>query len=315
MMTELPPAIFLMGPTASGKTAAAVRLVKNLPVEIISVDSALVYKGFHIGAARPDEAALVAAPHRLINFIDPADAYSAGRYRDDARAAMVDITANGKIPLLVGGTMLYYRALMGKLADLPDADPVIRVALEKEGAAVGWPAMHEQLQSIDPQAASRIQPNDPQRIVRALEVFQLTGQPLTTLQQTLAPKPLPYRVLKLALAPAERAVLHARIEQRFQQMLVDGLQDEVAQLFQRDDLGLHLPSIKAVGYRQMWQYLSGDIDYDQMVHDGVVATRRLAKRQLTWLRSDAELHWIDSLQENYFSKIETLVIDFIEKKI
>lgn len=296
-----------MGPTASGKTAAAVELVQDLPVEIISVDSALVYKGFHIGAARPDNETLQQAPHRLINFVDPATAYSAGQFRDDARAAMDEITGAGKVPLLVGGTMLYYRALLGELAELPKADPDIRAELSTQGEALGWPAMHAKLAVIDPAAAARIEPTDPQRIQRALEIFQLTGKKLTTLQQELQPEPLPYQVLKIALSPADRSVLHQRIELRFQQMLAEGLQAEVETLFTRPDLGLHLPSIKAVGYRQMWQYLAGEIDYDQMVHDGIVATRRLAKRQLTWLRGDESVNWVDSLQADSVPVVKKMV--------
>lgn len=309
--SDLPPAIFLMGPTASGKTAAAVELVQTLPVEIISVDSALVYQGFNIGAARPDDATLAKAPHRLINFVDPATAYSAGRFRSDARQAMDDITAAGKVPLLVGGTMLYYRALLGELAELPNADPAIRNRLSIQGAEIGWPAMHARLQQIDPVAAARIEPTDPQRIQRALEIFELTGKPLTVLQQELQPEPLPYRVLKMALAPVDRKVLHARIEKRFQQMLQDGLQAEVEALFARKDLSLHLPSIKAVGYRQMWHYLAGDVEYDQMVHDGIVATRRLAKRQLTWLRGDDDIQWIDSVADNAIEQVQKLVHQFV----
>lgn len=309
---RLPPAIFLMGPTAAGKTAAAVELVQQLPLDIISVDSALVYEGFDIGAARPSDEVLAAAPHRMINFVDPVDAYSAGRFRDDARREMDAITAAGKVPLLVGGTMLYYRALLGGLADLPDANPTIRAALDREADKEGWPALHQRLQAIDPQAAARIEPADSQRIQRALEVYELTGKPLSELQQTQATELLPYRVLKIAVAPADRSVLHQRIEQRFMQMLQDGLLAEVQSLTARSDLHAGLPAIRAVGYRQVWQYLHDEIDHAQMVHDGVVATRRLAKRQLTWLRGDADVHWFDSTQPEHLAEIRTMVNQFLD---
>ncbi|MFA5626639.1 MAG: tRNA (adenosine(37)-N6)-dimethylallyltransferase MiaA [Thiohalomonadaceae bacterium] len=291
-MNDLPQAIFLMGPTAAGKTALALELVERLPCEIISVDSALVYRGMDIGTAKPDAEVLARAPHRLIDIIDPVESYSAARFCADALQEMAEITAAGRIPLLVGGTGLYYRALRHGLSDLPSADPVLRARLEAEAAVDGWEALHRRLQLVDPQAAARIHPNDPQRLQRALEVYELTGQPLSELQRG-ASNFLPYRVLSLALT-AERSYLHQRIHERFHIMLEQGLIDEVKGLFQRSDLMPDKPSIRCVGYRQVWSYLAGEIDHDSMVAQAIIATRQLAKRQFTWLRSEAEAHWLDS---------------------
>jgi len=289
MNAPLPPAIFLMGPTASGKTTLAVELSKHFPLEIISVDSALVYRSMNIGTAKPDAELLQRAPHRLIDIRDPAAAYSAAEFRDDALAAMADITAQGRIPLLVGGTFLYFRALETGLSAMPAADPVVRARLEAEAEQIGREGMHARLAAIDPQAAGRIHANDPQRIQRALEVFALTGRPISEFHQQEQSDTLPYRVLKLGLIPADRAALHAQIEQRFGQMLAAGLVDEVRALFSRGDLTAELPAMRAVGYRQVWAFLAGKSGYDAMVEQAIVATRQYAKRQLTWLRSETGL--------------------------
>ena len=293
--TELPPAICLMGPTASGKTDIAVYLAQHLPVEIISVDSVLIYKDMNIGSAKPDADTLAIAPHRLINFLDPAQAYSVAEFRRDALNAMAEITAQGKIPLLVGGTMLYFRALLNGLSELPAADEGIRRQLEAQAADIGWPAMHDKLKQLDPVAAARIHPNDPQRIQRALEVCEISGEPLSVLQKKNAVKnKLAYKVTRLIISPEERAILHQRIERRFHQMLAAGFIDEVKTLYNRGDLNIDMPSIRAVGYRQVWEYLDGQRDYDSMVERGIVVTRQLAKRQLTWLRSEKDALWLDS---------------------
>ena len=289
MNARLPPAIFLMGPTASGKTSLAVELLKHFPFEIISVDSALVYRGMDIGTAKPDAELLARAPHRLIDIREPAEASSAAEFRDDALDAMADITARGRIPLLVGGTFLYFRALEAGLSDMPAADPVIRARLEDEAVQLGREGMHARLAAVDPEAAARIHANDPQRIQRALEVFALSGRPISEFHQQQQTDTLPYRVLKLGLVPADRAVLHGLIRQRFEHMLVDGLVDEVRGLFYRGDLTAELPAMRAVGYRQVWAFLAGKSGYDEMVEQAIVATRQYAKRQLTWLRSEAGL--------------------------
>lgn len=294
--TSLPPAVCLMGPTASGKTDLAVTLVETLPMEIISVDSVMVYRGMDIGSAKPNSETLARAPHRLIDICDPLEAYSAARFRDDALREMADITARDRIPLLVGGTMLYFRALLAGLSTLPSADVEIRTRLEEEAAAEGWASLHRRLTEVDPEAGARIHPNDPQRIQRALEVYELTGTPLSELQQSQqCDQPLPYRIIKLAVAPVDRTILHERIAQRFELMLQNGLIEEVETLRQRGDLHLDLPALRAVGYRQVWEYLSGKLDYTAMVERGIIATRQLAKRQFTWLRSEPELTLLDSL--------------------
>ena len=290
-------AIFLMGPTGTGKTDLAVAIRQQLPVEIISVDSALVYKNMDIGTAKPDAATLTLAPHRLIDFLDPSQAYSAAEFREDALREMAEITASGRIPLLVGGTMLYFRALETGFSDLPSADPIIRAHLVEDAEKYGWIALHERLQQIDPEAAARIHPNDPQRLQRALEVYELTGQNLTTLQRNQRFENCPYNLLKIALIPDERVWLHQRLEQRFDKMLELGLINEVEQLYQRPDLNIALPAIRAVGYRQVWDYLDGKIDYNLMRNRAIVATRQLAKRQMTWLRSDQGLSLYNA--ENY----------------
>ncbi|WES67982.1 tRNA (adenosine(37)-N6)-dimethylallyltransferase MiaA [Superficieibacter sp. HKU1] len=290
---ELPQAIFLMGPTASGKTALAIELRKVLPVELISVDSALIYQGMDIGTAKPSEEERRAAPHRLVDILDPAQAYSAADFRRDALKEMAEIAAAGRIPLLVGGTMLYFKALLEGLSPLPSADPQVRAKIEQQAAEQGWDALHRQLQTIDPVSAMRIHPNDPQRLSRALEVFFISGKTLTELTQTSG-EALPYKVHQFAIAPASRELLHQRIEQRFHQMLASDFEAEVRALFARGDLHTDMPSIRCVGYRQMWSYLEGEISYDEMVYRGVCATRQLAKRQVTWLRGWEGVHWLDS---------------------
>ncbi|OLF56250.1 tRNA (adenosine(37)-N6)-dimethylallyltransferase MiaA [Pseudomonas chlororaphis] len=304
-MSQFPPAIFLMGPTAAGKTDLAIELTKVLPCELISVDSALVYRGMDIGTAKPSREILAEFPHRLIDILDPAESYSAADFRSDALAAMADITARGKIPLLVGGTMLYYKALLEGLADMPPADPQVRAELEEEAARLGWQALHDQLAAIDPESAARIHPNDPQRLTRALEVYRVSGLSMTahrlrqSAQSTEAAASgrgqLPYTVANLAIAPANRQVLHQRIAQRFTIMLEQGFVDEVVALRSRSDLHAGLPSIRAVGYRQVWDHLDGKLTFAEMQERGIIATRQLAKRQFTWLRSWADLHWLDSL--------------------
>lgn len=286
MIDELLPAVFLMGPTATGKTAMAVELVRRFPCDIISVDSALVYRGMDIGTAKPDAGVLRTAPHRLIDIRDPAVPYSAAEFREDALREMADIAGRGRVPLLVGGTMLYYRALEQGLSELPAADSEIRARLEAEGRRDGWAVLHRRLAQVDPAAAARIKPTDPQRIQRALEVHELTGQPISVLHARGRSGPLPYRVLKLALLPGDREILHARIEARFRSMLAAGFVAEVRTLFERGDLDSELPALRAVGYRQVWDYLAGKIDYDGMVEQAIVVTRQYAKRQMTWLRSE-----------------------------
>lgn len=299
-MSSLPPAIFLMGPTASGKTDLALALARVLPCELISVDSALVYRGMDIGTAKPDRATLEAFPHHLVDIRDPSEAYSAADFRRDALATMADITARGRIPLLVGGTMLYYKALLDGLADMPGADAEVRAELEARVEQEGLAALHAELQAADPQSAARIHPNDPQRLVRALEVFRVSGMTMTQLreQQSEAAAEgggLPYTVAQLAIAPAQRQILHERIAKRFDQMLEQGFVAEVERLHRRGDLHGEMPSIRAVGYRQVWDHLEGRLSAAQMRERGIIATRQLAKRQFTWLRSWQNVHWLDSL--------------------
>jgi tRNA dimethylallyltransferase len=294
----LPSIICLMGPTASGKTQLAIDLVQRLPCEIISVDSAMVYRGMDIGTAKPTAAVLKIAPHRLLNIRDPAEAYSAAQFCDDALREVEDIIAQGKIPLLVGGTMMYFRALQKGLSDLPSANAEIREKLTSEALQCGWPAMHERLVMIDPVAAQRIHPHDSQRIQRALEVYEISGKNLTSWQQQGAKSLFQYQVINLAVSPVDRAVLHERIAQRFAAMLAEGFMDEVQRLFQRGDLTLETPAIRSVGYRQAWEYLLGQYSFETMQEKAVIATRQLAKRQLTWLRHwPQELRWFDSLHE------------------
>ncbi|TYA40801.1 tRNA (adenosine(37)-N6)-dimethylallyltransferase MiaA [Aggregatibacter actinomycetemcomitans] len=293
---QKPLAIFLMGPTASGKTDLAIQLRQHLPVEVISVDSALIYRGMDIGTAKPSKAELALAPHRLIDICDPAESYSAANFRTDALREMQDITSLGKIPLLVGGTMLYYKALLEGLSPLPSADEKVRSEIEAKAERIGWAALHQELDKIDPISAQRINPNDSQRINRALEVFYLSGKTLTELTEQKGDV-LPYEILQFAIAPEQRDLLHQRIEQRFHKMIELGFQQEVEKLYRRADLHENLPSIRCVGYRQMWEYLRGDYSHDEIVFRGICATRQLAKRQITWLRGwKSPIQWLDSLQ-------------------
>lgn len=303
-----PTVVFLMGPTGAGKTDVAVELVKRLSCDIVSVDSALVYKGMDIGTAKPGAELLAQAPHRLIDICEPTESYSAARFRVDASVEIEAILAQGRTPLLVGGTMLYFRALANGLSKLPAANAPLRQMLEVEAERQGWAAMHQRLCRIDPQAGQRIHPNDPQRILRALEVFEMTGTPLSELQgQT---EPSPYHIVRLVVAPAERAELHRRIERRFQVMMEQGFLAEVETLYRRAELHEDLPAMRAVGYRQLWAYLVGvdanvDDNYlETAVQRGIVATRQLAKRQLTWLRSEPEgTKWFDGGDKNMLSNI------------
>jgi tRNA dimethylallyltransferase len=303
MGEPLPPAIALMGPTASGKTRLAIALALALDGEVVSVDSALVYRGMDIGTAKPDLEERRGVPHHLIDILDPAEAYSTGRFRADALALLADITARGRLPILAGGTMLYFNALFSGLSALPSADPEIRRQLDAEAAARGWPALHAELARIDPTAAARIHPNDPQRIQRALEVYRLTGVPLTLLCAETQSPPPPFDLVRLIVAPADREALHERIRRRFLDMLGRGFLDEVRALYERGDLHADLPSIRAVGYRQAWSHLAGEYDDETLVERGVIATRQFAKRQFTWLRrEEAALRYV-SEDENLVERV------------
>lgn len=293
-IAQLPPAIFLMGPTASGKTALALALHGQLPVDIISVDAAQVYRGMDIGTAKPNPEELQRAPHRLIDIRDPAETYSAAEFRADALREMTEIVQNGRIPLLVGGTMFYFRALERGLAPLPSAHAGVRAALTEEAQRVGWPALHRRLAGADPETAARIDPHDSQRIQRALEILELTGEALSRINRRQPAVEFPFRPIKIALAPGDRASLHQRIAARFHTMLAQGLVAEVEGLHARGDLSLELPSMRTVGYRQVWRYLTKSINYIEMVEQAVAATRQLAKRQLTWLRADPQARWLES---------------------
>lgn len=311
--TRLPPAICLMGPTASGKTALAIELVRRFPVDIISVDSALVYRGMDIGTAKPDEQTLRQAPHALIDILEPEEAYSAARFRLDALAEMKKITGSGRIPLLTGGTMLYFKALTRGLAVLPSADAGVRKAIEEEASRSGWAALHTRLAELDAVAAGRIHPNDPQRISRALEVIELTGSKLSDLQQDQDQQPLDYRVTRLVVCPQPRARLHERIERRFAVMLKQGFMEEMKTLRNRPGLKRDMPSMRCVGYRQAWSYLEGEISREEMVRQAVAATRQLAKRQLTWLRRETGALWYDLAAENAQDAVFEELEKFLEK--
>ena len=318
-MACYPPAIFLMGPTASGKTDLAVELCRRLPCDIISVDSAMIYRGMDIGTAKPSPQELAAAPHRLIDICDPAETYSVADFRRDALNAMAAISASGRVPLLVGGTMMYFKALLQGMSALPPADPVLRRQIENQADEEGWTALYAELESEDPVAARLIHPHNRQRLMRAIEVIRLTGKPISRLwtettgggqaevameegedytyftrwQADESPA-LPYTVAQIAIAPSARRILHDRIYRRFQLMLEQGFLDEVRALMTRDDLHSELPSMRCVGYRQAWAHLAGEFDERELVDKGVAATRQLAKRQLTWLRKWSDLHWLDS---------------------
>lgn len=288
-----PTILTLMGPTASGKTALAIELVERHQCEIISVDSALIYREMDIGTAKPSVEEQRRAPHRLIDIRDPSESYSAADFRRDALNEIERILAAGKTPLLVGGTMLYFKALLEGLSPLPTANSEIRAEIAREAETLGWQALHQQLQQIDPVSAQRIHPNDPQRLSRALEVFRISGKSLTELTAVKSAA-LPYSVVQFGISPSDRKVLHSAIAARFDIMLQQGFIEEVQALKARGDLHLELPSMRCVGYRQVWQYLDGDYDYDTMVEKSVAATRQLAKRQLTWLRGWADLNWLES---------------------
>ncbi|MCF6436034.1 tRNA (adenosine(37)-N6)-dimethylallyltransferase MiaA [Pseudoalteromonas sp. MMG022] len=298
------PVITLMGPTAAGKTALAIELCQHLDTEVVSVDSALVYKGMDIGTAKPDANELALAPHHLIDIIDPLESYSVADFRRDACHHIDALHQRGKVPILVGGTMMYFKGLIEGLSPLPEADPDVRAQLEIEATELGWSQLHKQLSEIDPEAAAKISEKDSQRINRALEVFRITGKNMTELQKQKQ-SPLPYQFHQFAIAPTDRKVLHQRIEKRFQIMLEQGFKNEVLALYRRGDLHPDLPSIRCVGYRQMWEHLAGDCDYDQMVFKGIAATRQLAKRQLTWLRGWPDVTWLETDEQQNLQRVLT----------
>ncbi|MCX7628142.1 MAG: tRNA (adenosine(37)-N6)-dimethylallyltransferase MiaA [Methylophilaceae bacterium] len=310
--SRFPPAIFLMGPTASGKTGLAVELAQRMPVELVSVDSALVYRGMDIGTAKPDAETLKTAPHHLIDIIEPTASYSAAQFREDALKLMGEITARGKIPLLVGGTMLYFKALQHGLDDLPQADAKIRAQIEARAAWLGWPALHAELARVDPITAQRLEPNDAQRIERALEIWHICGKPMSELLTRSRASMLPYRLLKIALLPSERPVLHRRIAERFDAMLKQGLVEEVKALrSQYPQLDTTFPAMRCVGYRQVWQHLEGKIDHATLREQGIAATRQLAKRQMTWLRGMEDVQRIDCLAHDLWPQVHEVVSCFI----
>jgi tRNA dimethylallyltransferase len=299
-----------MGPTAAGKTDLALKLASAYPVEIISVDSALVYRGMEIGTAKPEPEILVKYPHHLVNILEPTAHYSVGDFRRDALALMSDITSRGKIPILVGGTMLYFKALQQGLADLPIADKAIRNKLDQQVEQHGLKYLHDRLMQIDPVSAKRIHQNDPQRLQRALEVYEITGKSLTELTQTTEPE-ITHRITKVILSPFDRAVLHDRIAKRYQLMMADGFIDEVKALYCRGDCHADLPAIRAVGYRQLWQHLAGDYDLDVAVEKAIIATRQMAKRQLTWLRAQEDGVWFDTGKNLPMTEIMSFLSDRI----
>lgn len=310
-IAHLPPALFLMGPTASGKTALALELAAHLPIDLISVDSAQVFHDMNIGTAKPDAATLAQYPHRLIDLISPEERYSAARFCSDARREMAASTARGRIPLLVGGTMLYFKALREGLADLPAADAALRAELDAAAAAHGWPALHAELARLDPATAARLKPTDAQRIQRALEVVKLSGQPLDALFAAQQRSALPYRVLALALAPEDRAALHARIATRYAEMLGTGLIEEVEVLREKYSLHADLPSMRCVGYRQVWEMLEGQLPRRELLDRGIFATRQFAKRQLTWLRGMEGLERFDPLATGGLNQARCRVREFL----
>ncbi|MBI5436065.1 MAG: tRNA (adenosine(37)-N6)-dimethylallyltransferase MiaA [Nitrosomonadales bacterium] len=306
-MTTLPPAIFLMGPTASGKTNVAVELAQRLPVELISVDSALVYRDMDIGTAKPDATTLARAPHHLIDILDPTEAYSAAAFRHDALRLMHDITQRGKIPLLVGGTMLYFKSLREGLSELPQANAAVRAALDTEIAQHGIQHLHRQLAQVDAETAARLKPADTQRIQRAMEIYRLTGQPMSALLKQKTDSELPYRIISIALAPSDRSALHARIATRFKSMFEQGLVDELRTLREKYSLHANMTSMRCVGYRQAWQYLEDEISEAELLDKGIAATRQLAKRQLTWLRSMPDNIEIDCLAHNLAEQVRNTI--------
>ncbi|GAA0859838.1 tRNA (adenosine(37)-N6)-dimethylallyltransferase MiaA [Aliiglaciecola litoralis] len=300
-----PLAIFLMGPTASGKTDLAMRLCETLPCDVISVDSALIYRQMDIGTAKPSKQELAKVPHRLIDILDPSEVYSVASFRRDAIQAMQEIASQGRIPLLVGGTMMYFKSLVDGLSPLPQSDEKVRQQILQQVELMGWEKLHQQLGEIDPVSAQRIHPNDPQRLLRALEVYQISGKTMTELTQQKS-EPLPFRVKEFAIIPPDRAILHQRIETRFLTMLEQGFEREVSHLMARGDLHLDMPSMRCVGYRQMWQYLQGDIVKTEMINRGIAATRQLAKRQLTWLRGWQNLNLLDGVEKDSLTTITKL---------
>lgn len=306
------PVIFLMGPTASGKTQLAMDLHDTLGAEIVSVDSAMIYRDMNIGTAKPTADELSRYPHRLIDLRDPTESYSAAEFRQDALAQIADIHAAGKIPLLTGGTMLYFHALQNGLANLPEADAQVRARLLQEAGQKGWPALHARLAEVDPVSAQRLSLNDSQRLQRALEVYEVSGRTLTEHWAEQEAQKLPFPVVSMAVMPQERAELHQRIAQRFNIMLEQGFVAEVEALYARGDLTVEMPSVRCVGYRQVWEYLNGGWDQNTMVEKGIIATRQLAKRQITWLRSWPDLHWLDThdrkLRDNALKLIDSAII-------
>ena len=310
-LPRLPPAILIMGPTASGKTAVAMNLFDRVPVELISVDSAQVFRDMNVGTAKPDAATLAQYPHRLIDIISPEESYSTARFRDEALLAMDEITAAGKVPVLVGGTMLYFRSLLQGLAELPKADPALRAEIDADAAIHGWPAMHQKLSLLDPLTATRLHPTDSQRIQRALEICQLSGRPMSALLAESEQQTPPYNFLSIGLLPSERSVLHERIARRFDEMLLGGLNDEVRQLRQKYNLHANLPSMRCVGYRQAWEAQDGLLPAKELRDRGIFATRQLAKRQITWLTNSFEAENFDCLDPALSEKIAERVSIFL----
>ncbi|MGZ5006325.1 MAG: tRNA (adenosine(37)-N6)-dimethylallyltransferase MiaA [Methylobacter sp.] len=308
-----PPAIFLMGPTASGKTALSVQLAQALDGEIISVDSALVFKGMDIGTAKPTQEERCGIPHHLIDILDPSESFSTGQFRKQALDLMDDITRRGKIPILAGGTMLYFNVLNSGLAVLPEADPVIRAGLDRDLAQLGKEVLHRRLAEIDPESAARIHPNDPQRVQRALEVYEISGKPLTSYFTESQQQDIPYQRIKLMIAPQDRKILHDIIARRFKRMLKQGFIDEVEALYKRGDLTEKMPSIRAVGYRQVWAYLQGECDFETMTEKAIIATRQLAKRQFTWLRKENDAAVFQTGQSELLIKVLAEVNDRLSR--
>jgi len=308
---EPPPAIVLMGPTASGKTQLALALAAAFPIEVVSVDSAQIYREMDVGTAKPSPSERRAVPHHLIDIIDPIEAYSAARFRTDAERLIKNIAVRGRIPLLAGGTMLYFKALREGLSELPESDTEARERIDAEAAARGWPALHAELARVDPETAGRLKPNDAQRIQRALEIFQMTGTPMSQFLGRRKQTGLPFRLIELALVPSDRAALHRRIEERFDAMLKAGLVEELRALRKRYALRAALPSMRCVGYRQAWQYLEGDLDRSELRERGIFATRQLAKRQLTWLRGMQEITTFDCLAPD----VATKATDFLRQRL
>lgn len=300
------PVIAIMGPTASGKTGLALDIAAKVESEVISVDSALVYKGMDIGTAKPTQEEQAGVAHHLIDIIDPAQSYSVSQFVNDTNALIGDILARGKVPILAGGTMMYFNALINGISPLPKSDETIRDEITQQAQRLGWSKLHDELRGVDPISGERIHPNDPQRITRALEVYRSTGKTLTHWQQQEGEK-CPYNIAQFAIAPADRAVLHERIATRFDLMLEQGFENEVVKLYERSDLHEDLPSVRSVGYRQMWQYLDGQLSYAEMRERGIIATRQLAKRQLTWLRGWEQVTWLDTFANDNLTKITAKV--------